>query len=584
MSFNVALSGIAAAQADLDTTANNIANVNTVGFKESRAEFESVYANSLFSNSKTKTGDGASVAAVAQQFHQGSLKYTQNPLDLAITGNGFFATSSGVGERDLSYTRAGTFKLNNENFIVDNSGNYLQAFPVNKDGGSSSVSLSTTQPIQIPETAGTPVPTSEIGITLNLPAGDEAKDLAKFDPKDPETYNSSTSVTIYDSLGESHIASTYYIKPENASYTGTSQWVTFVTVDDKPVDAWDAKTGQVASGTYGKDINSDGEADTLENLNASLTKLAADVTTTTTAAAASQTKADASQATADQDVIDAKTAADAAAADPTDVALKDASVAAANKSTASQAVAAKDAAIASVDAQKKADAIKLQADVTELLASATTGGVNGSAAYIGADGIKHTGVVLTFDAVGGYKGSVPESLTFQSLGVDDPTGSGGADGAGILAPGADGSQRLTLNFNNPTQFAAKAEVTSLEQNGLTVGRLTGVEIGDDGLVKATYSNGTSQPLSRVAIVRFRNEQGLAQTGNSWIASQNSGDPIAGEANSGSFGGIKSAALEQSNVNLTTELVDLISAQRNFQANSRALEINNTLQQTILQIR
>ncbi len=473
MSFNVALSGIAAAQTDLNTTANNIANVGTVGFKESRAEFDSVYANSLFSNSKTKTGDGVSIAAVAQQFHQGSLKFTQNPLDLAITGSGFFATSGNIGDRDLSYTRGGEFKLNNENFIVDNSGNYLQAFPVNADGSSSSVSLSTTEPIQIPETAGTPVSTSEIGITLNLPAGDAPLDPANFDPEDPSTYNNATSVTIYDSLGESHITSTYYIKPENASYTGTNQWVTFVTVDGQPVSAWETQLptpGQITP-TYGQDTDNDGTADTTAN-----------------------------------------------------------------------------------------------------------------AEYIDANGVTRSGAVLTFDAVGGYTGSSPANLTFQALGVDDPSTPVGGDGAGILDPGADGSQRFTLNFQEPTQFASSFEVTALDQNGLTVGRLTGVEIGSDGLVKATYSNGTSQPLSRVAIVRFRNEQGLSQTGSSWIASQNSGDPIAGEAASGSFGTINSAALEQSNVNLTTELVDLITAQRNFQANSRALEINNTLQQTILQIR
>jgi uncharacterized repeat protein (TIGR01451 family) len=119
----------------------------------------------------------------------------------------------------------------NENFIVDNSGNYLQSFPVNTDGSSSSVSLSTTEPVQIPETAGTPVPTSTVDVTLNLPAGDAALDPAEFDPEDPATYNNATSVTIYDSLGESHVTSTYYVKPENASYTGTNQWVTFVTVD-----------------------------------------------------------------------------------------------------------------------------------------------------------------------------------------------------------------------------------------------------------------------------------------------------------------------------------------------------------------
>ena len=315
--------------------------------------------------------------------------------------------------------------------------------------------------------------TDEIGITLNLPAGDPTLDPANFDPSDPSTYNNATSVTIYDSLGESHISSTYYIKPHNASYTGVNQWVTFVTVDGKPVDAWDVAggTGQI-SGKYDIDTNNDGLPD----------------------------------------------------------------------------------------------------------------GTPQDASYVDASGNTHTGVVLTFDAVGTYTSSAPTVLSFQSLGVDDPSSPGAGDGAGVLSPGADGTQRFSLNFQDPTQFASAFEVTALEQNGLTVGRLTGVEIGSDGLVKATYSNGTSQPLSRVAIVRFRNEQGLSQTGSNWIASQNSGEPIAGEAASGSFGTINSAALEQSNVNLTTELVDLITAQRNFQANSRALEINNTLQQTILQIR
>ncbi len=448
MSFNVALSGIAAAQTDLDTTSNNIANVNTVGFKESRAEFDSVYANSLFSNSATKVGDGTSVAAVAQQFHQGSLKFTDNPLDLAITGSGFFATASDIGDKDLSYTRAGTFKLNDENFIVDNSGNYLQAFPVNEDGTSASVSLSTTQPIQLPETAGTPEATSTVEIGLNLPAGDDTLSVSAFDPDDPDTYNNATSVTIYDSLGEARTMNTYYVKPEDTS----GQWIAYMTIDDIPVDPVDT------TGTYTK---SDG-------------------TTGTT-------------------------------------------------------------------------------DYT----------------FTNDEGITSTqsGVVLSFDSSGGYTGD--DSFVFQEL---------GQNGAGVLKEGTDGTQQITLAFDDPTQYASSFEVTSLDQDGLTVGRLTGVEIGNDGLVKASYSNGTSEPLARVAMVRFRNEQGLAQTGSSWSASQSSGDPIAGEGGEGSFGLINSAALEQSNVDLTTELVDLISAQRNFQANSRSLEISNELQQTILQIR
>ena len=102
----------------------------------------------------------------------------------------------------------------------------------------------------------------------------------------------------------------------------------------------------------------------------------------------------------------------------------------------------------------------------------------------------------------------------------------------------------------------------MEQDGLPVGRLTGVDIGPDGLVRATFSNGTSTPISRVALVRFSNDQGLTQAGGTnWKASILSGEPLAGEATTGTFGNINSSALEQSNVNLTTELVDMIIAQR-----------------------
>ena len=495
MSFNVALSGIAAAQTDLDTTSNNIANVNTVGFKESRAEFDSVYANSLFSNSATKVGDGTSVAAVAQQFHQGSLKFTDNPLDLAITGSGFFAMASDLGDKDLSYTRAGTFKLNDQNYIVDNSGNYLQAFPVNEDGTSASVSLGTTEAIQLPQVAGDPEATSSVKITLNLPSSDEALDSTKFNPKDPGTYNNATSVTVYDSLGEARTMNTYYVKPENASADGESQWIAYMTIDGVPIDPKNASDTigykyDIAGATNGdgEDIG-DGVFDTVQ-------------------------------------VNDA-------AGDPV-----------------------KDAA-------------------GNFIFSSLTKSTEYSFTHDDGSVTAQHGIVLSFDSSGKYITSIPEVLEFETL---------GKNGAGLLKEGTDGEQQITLDFVAPTQNASSFGVTSLEQNGLTVGRLTGVEIGDDGLVEATYSNGTSKPLARVAMVRFSNEQGLAQTGSKWTASQSSGEPIAGEGGQGSFGLINSAALEQSNVDLTTELVDLISAQRNFQANSRSLEISNELQQTILQIR
>lgn len=453
MSFNIALSGISAAQKDLNTTANNIANANTIGFKESRAEFADVYANSIFSNSKTAVGGGVATSQVAQQFHQGSLQLTNNSLDLAIKGGGFFVTASEIGTLDHQFTRAGAFKVDKNNYMVDSAGNFLQTFPVDKEGNSTSVSLTTAKPVQIPDTAGSPVKTENVSLQMNLNAKESALDPAAFDPLDPKTYNNVTSMTIYDSLGEPHVMTTYFVKPTNGSYNGESNWVAYYAVDGKQVDL------AGPAGTYQTDTTGDGNPD------------------------------------------------------------------------------------ATSTAQ-------------------TAGGWKGS--------------VLKFNSVGVYTGSDPAAITTETLGIG---------GAGVLGAGADGTQTLTVKFNAPTQYAAPFAATELTQDGTTVGRLTNVEIGEDGLITASYSNGSTVPLARVALVRFANEQGLTQVGNtSWKASLESGPALAGQANSGTFGSISSSALEQSNIDLTTELVDLISAQRNFQANSRTLEVNNTLQQTVLQIR
>jgi flagellar hook protein FlgE len=447
MSFNISLSGLNAAQKDLDVTSNNIANVNTTGFKESRAEFVDVYAASLLAGGKTKVGDGVLTADVAQQFAQGSIKFTNNALDLAITGNGFFATVPEIDSLETSYTRAGEFKLNADNFVVNSQGGHLLGFPVNPDGSSASVSLSTASPIRIPTASGAPQKTAEVDIRMNLPAGDPIISGAiTFDPTDPLTFNHSTSVTIFDSLGDSHVMTYYFRK------TAANEWNMYAGVDGILVD--------------------------------------------------------------------------------------------------------------------------IPGGVNTLIPSPTAGSTgNVSAAQ------------LNFSSGGDFISRVPAlpgDIQTETL------------NANILTNGSDTTQDIIIDFNldpsgpnpnEPTQFASNFEVTALDQDGLAVGRLTGLDIDADGLVRATYSNGTSEPLSRIALVGFANNQGLTQVGStSWKESLVSGEPLAGEGGSGTFGTINSSALEQSNVNLTSELIDLISAQRNFQANSRSLEVDNQLNQTILQIR
>ena len=119
MTFRIALSGLNAAQADLNVTANNIANTSTTGFKGSRTEFAELFAVSLQGVSSNASGNGVRVAAVTQQFAQGNIDFTDNNLDLAISGQGFFILcDSGA----LAYTRAGAFQMNRDGYVVNSPG------------------------------------------------------------------------------------------------------------------------------------------------------------------------------------------------------------------------------------------------------------------------------------------------------------------------------------------------------------------------------------------------------------------------------------------------------------------------------
>ncbi len=481
MSFNIALSGLNAAQKDLDVSSNNIANVNTVGFKESRAEFVDVYASSLLASGKTKVGDGVLTADVAQQFSQGSIQFTNNALDLAITGNGFFATVPELGSLETSYTRAGQFKLNSDNFVVNSQGGHLLGFPVNPDGSSASVSLSTAEPIRIPTASGAPTKTSEVDVRMNLPAGDGyiTSAPANFDPEDPLTFNNSTSVTIFDSLGDSHIMTYFFVKDDPA--VAPNQWMMFASVDGKPIDLADDPAVQAAA-------------------DAAVVTAQANVATAQASIITSQTTLNTTQATLNTEegnVITAQATYDAIAV-PTP----------ADDATLAAVIATRDAAISARDAALSAQSLS-QTNLTNSLKIASTA----ISATTPESGSGTKGARLTYNSSGDFISQSPS-----------PTNGGirTVDFSSHLPNGADPTQAVKVDFNldtagpnpnEPTQFASNFEVTALNQDGLAVGRLTGIDIGVDGLVRATYSNGTSQPLARIAMVNFANEQGLSQTGS-----------------------------------------------------------------------
>ena len=465
MSFNISLSGLSAMQKALDVTSNNIANVATTGFKASRAEFADVYTTSVMSNSRTTVGSGVQTAVISQQFAQGSIESTNNTLDLAISGEGFFVLNAEDSQENI-YTRAGNFEIDENGNVITSSGYYLQVYDVNEDGTVKSMSLDSTRNLVIPAKAGSPTQTSKITSNMNLNASNTVisssnpsskPEIYKFDPTDSSTYSASTSVVIYDSLGDAHSLSYYYVKTDAYHKEGgepeeiegsANAWNLYLFMDGKPLDVEDGYP------TYYTDPDSGTE--------------------------------------------------------------------------------------------------------------------------YGNKPIKCA--QLRFDANGNLEenGTYPERIKTVKLGD-------GEGGAGILNNGADGTQQISL-YNTLTQYAASFSVTQLTQNGSTVGQLTGLDIDGSGLVRATYSNGTAVKIGMVAMATFTNNQGLSKVGDTcWKASLTSGEPIPARAGVGTTGTIKSSALESSNVDLSASLVQLIMAQRNYQANSKSLEASSNIMQTILNV-
>lgn len=219
MSFQQGLSGLNAAAKNLDVIGNNVSNSGTVGFKQSQAQFADVYANSLTGSGGSNVGIGVKVATVAQQFTQGNITATNNPLDIAINGGGFFRMDN---NGEVTYQRNGQFQLDRLGFIVSASGAKLTGYTANASGV---LSTGSPSPISISTTDIVPNVTTEVNAVLNLDSRVSDLTVAGFNMNDPTTFHNSTSVSVYDSLGNAHTLQTYYVK------TAAGTWSTFASTD-----------------------------------------------------------------------------------------------------------------------------------------------------------------------------------------------------------------------------------------------------------------------------------------------------------------------------------------------------------------
>jgi len=651
MAFNTAVSGLRAANADLSVIGNNIANASTTGFKQSRAEFGDIYAAAAFGGGGSSIGSGVFLNAVTQQHNQGNISFTNNGLDMAINGNGYFITSNNGA---FEYTRSGLLGLDQEGFMVNSQGKRLQGFPAS-DSGAISGSLSD---LQIVSTNLAPEQSTDISITVNI-------DASETEPAERGTTVQTTGAVIGVAIA-------------GVSNGYSSEELTF-TSSDASTRVLDTTVNASAKSTASA-INALAEVSATASTSATLSAItdggALELTLNGVALVDS---ADYASAITAQDIAIAinsltnttlrgvtatfsGTTVNVTSTDGEDLSFSIANTAGDGISVTGSAGATVALAGGGTLAATVGGTVNV---VMEENVSITTDGagaelfpgtinaapfVNNAFDPDDQDTYNHATSVNVFDSLGNshvmnlyfVKESTPNtwslytlidgfdvgdpnqalpppqdqdptrasySLVFNDDGTLDATSSdpvrvtywspldadGNPNGALSGLAVADGalfplvepynSSNFEVDVTKLTQYGSPFSVNDVSQNGYATGRLTAVDITADGTIFTRYTNGQSRSLGQVAIANFRNPQGLQPIGNTaWAETFDSGNPVVGVPGSASLGLVQSGALEESNVDLSQELVSLIIAQRNFQANAKTIQTEDAVTQTIINMR
>lgn len=235
MSFYTSLSGLQASQTDMSTISHNLANVGTNGFKKSRTEFADVIASSVSLSPTQMVGSGTVVKANRQQFGQGNLIQSANTLDLAISGDGFFAVKPDMESSKVNFTRNGGFQVDANRYVVDAQGAHLQVYPVDGSGAVVATGIDSATSLRLPATSGAAQATGAVTMSVNLNANSAVPATATFSRFDPTSYNQSTQTTVYDGEGNPQTLTNYFRRDTAAP--GGSEWSVFSFVGDQQLTA-----------------------------------------------------------------------------------------------------------------------------------------------------------------------------------------------------------------------------------------------------------------------------------------------------------------------------------------------------------
>ncbi|CAB3714179.1 flagellar hook protein FlgE [Paraburkholderia rhynchosiae] len=502
MGYQQGLSGLSASSSDLDVIGNNIANANTVGFKSGAAQFADMYANSVATAVGNQVGIGTKLAQVQQQFSQGTITSTNQALDVAINGNGFFQLSN---NGSLVYSRNGVFQLDKNGYITNAEGLQLMGYGANSSG---IINTAQTVPLSVPTANIAPKATTNIAAGLNLNAQDPL--MLGTPTVTAGATNAGTLTTTGATITNSASGT------NNDNYTVTFTSATGYTVTD-------ATLGTSTTGTYtaGSAISlGNGQTITFNGVPAT---------------------------------------GDSYSVAPTAVAFNQNSSSTYNYSTSTTVY----------DSLGGSQTVNMYFAKTAAGTWDVYGGVStGTASLIGHANFNSSGTLLgTTDATGAPT-STPYVFNFS-------------------VPTTDGSatpQNLTLNIGGTTQYGGKNGVNSLQPDGYAAGTLTSFTIGADGTLTGNYSNQQTAALGQIALANFANQNGLVNLGNNEFQQTSaSGAAQISAPGSTNHGVLQGGAVENSNVDLTSQLVDLITAQRNYQANAQTIKTQQTVDQTLINL-
>jgi flagellar hook protein FlgE len=561
------ISGLTTLGNSMQIIGDNIANVNTIGFKGASYVFQDLLAQATATQSGTaQIGRGTSMGDVYSTFEQGSFESTGNTTDLAIGGDGFFMVREQNSDR-VFYTRAGNFRFDKSGYLTNPEGYIMQGWQLDDNGDD----IGSVRDIQLESFTSPPESSEHVTVIANLDSDADSNTSVLSNawngtnpiPIQSNNYEYQTTLKAYDSLGSTHDLSLYYDKVEGAQ----SDWEYLVTCNpDEDFRAGFAGTASAGLLARGRIQFSESSGTILPN---GLT-----METLTSATGFTQNVDNITPPT-NNTVADTGIVINNSAAITTAGAVAFNLVSAGGTWQFSPAAPAGYPS-ATIDPTSDLDTIRINLDgqptpawdLTINFANTESNGeslsfnVNGSNAWTPQTTNSNGYLTFSPDFIGGASTQMNIEL---DLGAKD-------DGTGTFV-----NDSLTT-----TQFSRASTTTFQSADGYGAGDLQGVDVDVDGVITGIYSNGQLIELNRVALAKFLNIQGLhKEGGNLFRETRESGDAITNHPGTNGLGDISPNSLEQSNVDIATEFVKMITSQRGFQANSKIITtVDQMLAETI----